>query len=46
MKTKVCIYARVSTYQQSTGLEALVRALMEYSRINNIQGVELFTDGN
>lgn len=46
MKTKVCIYARVSTDQQSTGLEAQVRALMDYCRLNNIQGIELFTDEN
>ena len=46
MKNKICLYARVSTDQQSTGLEAQVRALMEYCRLNNIQGVELFTDEN
>ena len=46
MKNKICLYARVSTDQQSTGLEAQVRALMDYCRVNNIQGVELFTDEN
>lgn len=46
MKKKICLYARVSTDQQSTGLEAQVRALREYCRLNNITDVELFTDEN
>ncbi len=41
---KVCLYARVSTDQQSTGLEAQIRALKEYCRLNNITDYELFTD--
>lgn len=36
----------MSTDQQSTGLEAQVRALMQYCSLNNLQGVELFTDEN
>jgi DNA invertase Pin-like site-specific DNA recombinase len=40
------LYARVSTDQQSTGLEAQVRALREYCRLNNIPEAELFTDEN
>lgn len=41
---KVCLYARVSTQDQATGLESQVRALNEYCRINNITDYELFAD--
>lgn len=44
MNKKVCLYARVSTDQQSTGLEAQVRALKEYCSLNKITEYELFTD--
>ena len=43
-KRKVCLYARVSTNDQATGLESQVRALNEYCRINNITDFELFAD--
>lgn len=43
-KRKVCLYARVSTNDQATGLESQVRALNEYCRINNITDYELFAD--
>lgn len=43
-KRKVCLYARVSTQDQSTGLESQVRALKEYCRLNNITDYELFAD--
>jgi DNA invertase Pin-like site-specific DNA recombinase len=46
MKNKICLYARVSTDQQTTGLESQVRALREYCRLNNIKEAELFTDEN
>ncbi|MGZ3749487.1 MAG: recombinase family protein [Bacteriovorax sp.] len=46
MSKKVCLYARVSTDQQGSGLEAQVRALKEYCRLNNIENYELFTDEN
>ncbi|OQW52470.1 MAG: hypothetical protein A4S09_17540 [Proteobacteria bacterium SG_bin7] len=43
-KRKVCLYARVSTDQQSTGLEAQVRALKEYCTRNEINDYEIFAD--
>ncbi len=46
MNRKVCLYARVSTDQQATGLESQVRALNDYCRLNNIENYELFTDEN
>ncbi len=46
MSKKVCLYARVSTDQQGSGLEAQVRALKEYCRLNNIENYELFADEN
>lgn len=46
IKNKICLYARVSTDQQATGLEAQVRALREYCRLNNISDIELFADEN
>ena len=43
-KRKVCLYARVSTNDQATGLESQVRALNDYCRLNNITDYELFAD--
>ncbi len=43
---KSAIYARVSTSDQKTGLEAQVRALKEYCEQNKIVKYELFTDEN
>lgn len=43
-KRKVCLYARVSTNDQVTGLESQARALNEYCRMNNITDYELFAD--
>ncbi len=43
---KIFLYARVSTDQQTGGLESQVRAMREYCRVNNIQEAELFTDEN
>ena len=44
MSKKTFLYARVSTDQQSTGLEAQSRALTDYCRLNKIENYELFTD--
>jgi len=41
---KVALYARVSTDQQSTGLESQVRILKDYCAKNDIANYELFTD--
>ena len=41
---KVALYARVSTDQQSTGLESQVRILRDYCAKNDITNYELFTD--
>ncbi len=41
---KVCLYARVSTNDQASGLESQARALNEYCRMNNITNFELFAD--
>lgn len=41
---KVALYARVSTDQQSTGLESQVRILKDYCSKNDIHSYELFTD--
>lgn len=41
---KVALYARVSTDQQSTGLESQVRILRDYCTKNDIASYELFTD--
>lgn len=46
MNKKVCLYARVSTDQQATGLESQVRALKDYCRLNGIENYELFADEN
>jgi putative DNA-invertase from lambdoid prophage Rac len=43
---KICLYARVSTADQTSGLESQVRALKEYCRANNIQDALLFADEN
>ena len=42
----VALYARVSTDQQASGLEAQVRALKEYCQQNGIHNYELFADEN
>ena len=44
MSKKTLLYARVSTDQQATGLEAQVRALNDYCRLNQVTDFELFTD--
>jgi DNA invertase Pin-like site-specific DNA recombinase len=44
MIKKTLLYARVSTDQQSTGLEAQVRALKDYCFLNKIEDFELFAD--
>lgn len=41
---RVACYARVSTADQSTGLESQVRILKQYCQSNNIENVEFFTD--
>lgn len=41
---RVACYARVSTADQSTGLESQVRVLKQYCASNSIQAVEFFTD--
>jgi DNA invertase Pin-like site-specific DNA recombinase len=43
-KRRVCLYARVSTHDQATGLESQVRALKDYCRLNDIQEYEIFSD--
>jgi len=44
MSKKTLLYARVSTDQQSTGLEDQVRALKDYCHLNKIEDFELFAD--
>ena len=44
MSQSVVLYARVSTLNQSTGLQAQVRALEQYANSNGIQGYILITD--
>lgn len=44
MGKKTFLYARVSTDQQATGLEAQTRALTDYCRLNKIENYELFAD--
>jgi DNA invertase Pin-like site-specific DNA recombinase len=46
MPRKAALYARVSTSDQKTGLEAQIRALKEHCEKNNITEYELFTDEN
>jgi DNA invertase Pin-like site-specific DNA recombinase len=43
---KTALYARVSTSDQSSGLESQIRALKEHCDRNNIVDYELFTDEN
>ena len=43
---KVFLYGRVSTDQQTGGLESQVRALKEYCAMNKITEYEIFTDEN
>ena len=45
-KKKVCLYARVSTDQQVTGLESQVRAPKIYCEHNGITEFEIYTDEN
>ena len=45
-KRKVFLYGRVSTDQQTGGLESQVRALKEYCSMNKITEYEIFTDEN
>lgn len=40
----VALYARVSTEQQSTGLESQVRILKDYCAKNDILNYEIFMD--
>ena len=46
MSRKFAAYARVSTSDQSSGLESQVRALREHFEKNNIKDFELYTDEN
>ena len=46
MNKKVALYCRVSTGNQSTGLEAQVRALRDYCQRNQITDYFLFEDEN
>lgn len=39
-----CLYCRVSTQDQSSGLEAQIRTLSEYCQKNNITHFEIFAD--
>jgi DNA invertase Pin-like site-specific DNA recombinase len=41
---RVACYARVSTVDQSTGLESQIRVLKQYCEQNQIHDVEFFTD--
>ncbi|MBK9324121.1 MAG: recombinase family protein [Bdellovibrionaceae bacterium] len=41
---KTCLYARVSTQDQASGLESKVRSLNDYCRMNNITHYEIFAD--
>jgi DNA invertase Pin-like site-specific DNA recombinase len=43
---KVALYARVSTDQQTGGLESQIRALREYCEQNHIEHYEIYTDEN
>ena len=44
LNRKVFLYGRVSTDQQTGGLESQVRALKEYCTMNKITDYEIFTD--
>ena len=46
MSKKVALYCRVSTGNQSTGLEAQVRALRDYCSRNNISDYVIYEDEN
>lgn len=46
MNKKVALYCRVSTGNQSTGLEAQVRALREYCTRFNITDYVIYEDEN
>lgn len=46
MTKKVALYCRVSTGNQSTGLEAQVRALRDYCNRNNISDYVIYEDEN
>jgi DNA invertase Pin-like site-specific DNA recombinase len=41
---RTALYARVSTADQTTGLESQVRVLKQYCEQNNIENAEIFTD--
>ena len=41
---KTALYARVSTDQQTTGLESQVRVLKDYCDKNDIKDFEIFMD--
>jgi DNA invertase Pin-like site-specific DNA recombinase len=41
---KIALYARVSTMDQSTGMESQVRVLKQYCEQNQIENAEFFTD--
>lgn len=44
MDKYACFYARTSTLNQSTGLQAQVRALETFAKANDLTGYKLFTD--
>lgn len=44
MSKRLACYARVSTADQSTGLESQIRVLKQYCKQNQIENVEFFTD--
>lgn len=46
MVKKVALYCRVSTGNQSTGLEAQVRALRDYCSRNAVTGYVIYEDEN
>lgn len=46
MGRRTVAYCRVSTSLQGNGLEAQVRQVQDYCRLNGIEGVEIFTDEN
>jgi DNA invertase Pin-like site-specific DNA recombinase len=43
---KTALYARVSTDQQTGGLESQIRSLKEYCALNHIENYEIYTDEN
>lgn len=44
MEKRIACYARVSTVDQSTGMESQVRVLRQYCSQNGIESAEFFTD--